>query len=90
MSTNSAVYCPIDFVDSWDEEGKVKERMEKFIYESQSRMLTSILHVTGSRPTIKTIGVRKSLKSYVNSIEGSVYCQWNHVRSRGAIRKAED
>ena len=88
---NSAGYCPTGFVDSWDEKGETKEEeWRSLVGESQSRMLINIPPIRGSQPTIKVVGISKHLKSYVNSIEGSVSSQWKHVRGRGAIKQAED
>ena len=39
--------------------------------------------VRGSRPTTSELEVRNIMKSYVNSVEGSVPWQWDHVRSKG-------
>ena len=89
--TNSAGYCPTGFVDSWVEKGEIKEKEWRILVaESQSRMLTNIPPIRGSPPTIMAVRVIENLKSYVNSMEGSVPWQWDHVRSRGAIKRAED
>ena len=57
--TNSASYFPTGFVDFWDEKGEIKEgEWRSLIGEIQSRMLTNIPPIRGSRPSIKTVGVR--------------------------------
>ena len=53
-------------------------------------MLTNIPSNKVCQQTIKANGVRENLKSYVNSMEGSVSLQWVNVRSRGAIIPAEN
>ena len=48
------------------------------------------LLVPRSRPTTSTLAVRNIMKSYVNSIEGSVSWQWDHVRTRGDLLDNEN
>ena len=89
--TNSAGYCRTGFVDSWDEKEEIKEgEWRILVAESRSRIFTNIPPIRGSRPTIKAVGVRENLNSYINSMEGLVSWQWDLVRSRGAIRQAGD
>ena len=84
--TNSAGYCPVGFVDSCDNTGKIKEGEWRRLVNSEGGMLLNdIPAVRGSRPLNAAVEVRDLVKSYVNSMEGSVPWQWNHVRSRGTI-----
>ena len=85
--TNSAGYCPAGFADSWDETGNIKEgEWRNIIGERQGVMLkNNIAPVRGSRPLASALEVRNVVNSYVNSLEGSVPWQWDHVRSRGIV-----
>ena len=47
----------------------------------------SIRRKRGCRPSNAPIGVRDFLKTYVNSFEGSLPWQWDHVRSRGNVKE---
>ena len=85
--TNSAGYCPSGFVDSWDETGKIKEGEWRHIVGNNQggMLLNDIPPVRGSRPLVSALEVRDVIKSYVNSMEGSLPWQWDHVRSRGTV-----
>ena len=52
-------------------------------------LLENIDPLRGCRPTNSAIGVRDFLKTYVNSFEGSLPWQWDHVRSRGNVKEYE-
>ena len=41
--------------------------------------------VRGSRSTTSTLEVRNIMKSYVNTMEGSVSWQWDHGRTTGDL-----
>ena len=90
--TNSAGYCPTGFVDSYDETGTIKEgEWRRLIGDKNgATLLQNIPTVRESRPTTSALKVRNIMKSYVNSIEGSVPWQWDHVRSRGDILANEN
>ena len=90
--TNSAGYCPTGFVDSYDETGTIKEgEWRRLIGDKNgATLLQNIPSVRESRPTTSALEVRNIMKSYVNSIEGSVPWQWDHVRSRGDILANEN
>ena len=47
----------------------------------------SIRRNWGCRPSNAAIGVRDFFKTYVNSFEGSLPWLWDHVRSRGNVKK---
>lgn len=83
--TNSAGYCPSGFVDSWDGTGEIKEGEWRRLVSQESELLSDISPIRGSRPASSAVAVRESLKGYVNSMEGSLSWQWNHVRSRGTV-----
>ena len=90
--TNSAGYCPTGFVDSYDETGTIEEgEWRRLIGDKNgATLLQNIPTVRESRPTTSALKVRNIMKSYVNSIEGSVPWQWDHVRSRGDILANEN
>ena len=50
-------------------------------------MLRRIGGVRGSRPTALATDVRNEMKTYVNSMEGALPWQWDHVRSHGNINE---
>ena len=58
--------------------------------DGQQSLLTNIPLVRGSRPSTTAVKVRENLKSYVNSMEGSVPWQWEHGRSRGRVRQSKE
>ncbi|XP_057296815.1 uncharacterized protein LOC130625697 [Hydractinia symbiolongicarpus] len=78
--TNSAAYCPSGFVDSWDDKGEIKEgEWRRLVADGNSSLLIDIPPIRGSRPSNTAVNVRDNLKSYVNSMEGSLPWQWEHV-----------
>ena len=89
--TNSAGYCPTGFVDSYCETGTIKEgKWRRLVGDNNgAALLQDIPPVRGSHPTTSAVEVR-NMKSYVNSMEGSVPWQWDHVRSRGDILANEN
>ena len=56
--TNSAGYCPGGFIDSYDSTGKLKEGEWR--------------RIVPNGPTKKAVEVREEIKTYVNSMEGSL------------------
>ena len=82
--TNRAGYCPGDFVDSYDSSGMIKEgEWRRHISNNGSTgMFERIPAVRESRPSNAATVVCDTLSSYVNSMEGSLPWQWDHVRSR--------
>ena len=85
--TNSSGYCPSGFVDTWDENGEIKEgEWRRIVASNQNQLLNDISPIRGSRPPATALEVRESLKAYVNLLEGSVSWQWEHVRSRGTVK----
>ena len=85
--TNSAGYCLMGFIDSYDKTGTIKEGEWRRLvgHNNGATLLQDIPPVRGSRPTTWAIEVRNIMKSYVDSMEGSVPWQWDHVRGRGDI-----
>ena len=86
--THSTGYCPAGFVDTYYSTGKIKEGEWRRVLASQGSggmLLTEIAPVRGSHPLVSAVEVRNAIKQHVKSLEGSVGCQWNHVRSRGHI-----
>lgn len=48
-------------------------------------LLNHLPNVRGSRTPKTAVEVRDMIKTYVNSMGGSLTWQWNHVQSRGNI-----
>ena len=71
---NSAGYCPTGFVDSYDKTGTIKEgEWRRLVGDNNgATLLQDIPPVWGSRSTTLALEVRNIMKSYVNSMEGSV------------------
>ena len=90
--TNNAGYCPTGFVDSYYETGTIKEgKWRRLVGDNNgAALLQDIPPVRGSYPTTSAVEVRNIMKSYVNSMEGSVPWQCDHVRSRGDILANEN
>ena len=80
------------FVDSYDETVTIKEGEWRRLVGNNSgaTLLQDIPLVQGSRPTTSALEVRNIMRSNVNSVEGSVPWQWDHVRSRGDILTNEN
>ena len=75
-------------MDTYDGTESIKEgewRRMVINHGHAGRLLNEIAPVRGSRPPFSTVEVRDLMKQHVNSFEGSVAWQWNHVRSRGHI-----
>ena len=86
--TISTGYCPTGFVDTCDGTGNMKEGEWRHIVANHGnggRLLNEIVPVRGSCRPISAVDVRNLMKQHVNSFQGSVPWQWNHVRSRGDI-----
>lgn len=91
--TDSAGYCPVGFVDTFDSTGRIKEGEWRHIVRNNRQgevLLNDLPAVRGSRPPTSAVEVRESMKAYVNSMEGSVPWQWEHIRSRGTISQKEN
>lgn len=89
--TNSAAYCPSGFVDSWDDKGEIKEgEWRRLVTHGTNRLLSDLPPIRGSRPPTTAAAARENLKSYVNSMEGSLPWQWDYVRSRGNVRQNKE
>ena len=82
--TNSADYCPMVFVDSYDETGTIKERQWRRLVgdKNGATLRQDIPLVRGSRPTTSGLEARNIMKLCVNSMGGSVPWEWEHVKSR--------
>ena len=85
--TNSAGYCPAGFVDCENATGEIKpgEWRRLTVPVESSGALRPIANVRGSRYLNAAVDVREKLKQYVNSSEGTVPWQLNHIRSRRPI-----
>ena len=81
--TDSAAYCPTGFIDTYDETCEIKEG------EWRKLVLYGVVvdPLRGCRPTNSAMGVRGFLKTYVNSFEGSLPWQCDHVKSRGNVKE---
>lgn len=86
--TNCAAYCPSGFVDSWDDNREIREgEWRRLIIDSNNSLLNDLPPIRGSRPKTNAVNVRNNLKSYVNSMEGSLSWQWEHVQRESKTRR---
>ena len=74
LQTNSAGYCPGGVVDLYDSTWKLKEGEWRRIVPNGERsgLLNGLPNFRGSRLTKTAMEVRERIKSYVNSMEGSL------------------
>ena len=82
--TENALYCPGGFVDSVDDTGRIKEGDWRSIVQSSSTHfgITNISNVRGSRysDSDETVNMRDALMNCLNSEEGAVSWQTEHIR----------
>ena len=80
--TENALYCPSGFVDSVDDTGRIKEGDWRSIVQSSSTHfgITNISNVRGSRYSDEAVNMRDALMNYLNSEEGAVPWQTEHIR----------
>lgn len=84
--TESALYCPTGFVDSYDSSGKILPGHWRSMVKDDDRSAFRDLSLPrGSRYLSSAMQVREAMKSYVNSEEGAVSWQLDYVRSRGPV-----
>ena len=83
---NNAGYIPGGFVDSY-------QSIRKYCHGHglclmvEDLVFFRICQMLEDPARLKQPEVSKTVKSYVNSMEGSLPWQWNHARSRGNILK---
>lgn len=85
--TNSAVYCPEGFVDSTDSSGNIRPGEWRSIVLEVNGAIRNIPPLRGRRYKTNAIEAREILTNYLSLDAGSVPWQWDHVRSRGTVRK---
>ena len=78
--TDNAFYTPQDFVDSESSDGKIKMGEWRQIVRETGNGFRTINNVRGSRHQENAMQMREALQNYVNSNNGSVEWQWEHVR----------
>jgi len=79
--TENAIYCPAGFVDHENANGEIQPgHWRALIRNNPSSSLNNLSNVRGSRYSKDAIDMRNSLKDYVNSPEGSLSWQLEHVR----------
>ena len=83
--TNSASSCPKTFTDSYDSTSQIKEGEWTAMVKFNDGMPKDIPGVRGSCPSLSALEVRNEVKRYVNSMTGSLFCQWEHIRSRDSF-----
>ena len=77
--TENSSYCPTGLVDSENSDGVMKHGEWRSSDDGTS--LKSIAARRGSRQNTDAVLIRNALKSYVNSVEGSLPWQLEHVRN---------
>ena len=80
--TDNAMYCPEEFVDSYNNSGKIKEGEWRSLVNNENSSITGITplrSVRGSRYREDSIALRNSFATYFSN-ERSVSWQWDHVR----------
>ena len=80
--TENALYCPSGLVDSVDDTGRIKEGDWRSVVPSSSTHfgITNISNVRGSRYSDEAVNMRDALMNYLNSEEGAVPWQTEHIR----------
>ena len=80
--TENATYSPVGFVDSENSNGEIKPGHWRSTVNTnkQSSLLSDIQPVRGSRYREDALSMRDGLKDYVNSKEGELEWQCDHVR----------
>lgn len=82
--TENAIYCPTGFVDSEDSNGRIKPGEWRSIVDADARAgLQDIPRVRGSRYAGSAAEMRDALKEYLNSADGCVPWQLQHVQRTG-------
>ena len=74
--TDNAVYTPTGFLDSENSDGSIKLGGWREIQSSDQGCFAPVSAVRGSRYTKDALQMRDTLKTYVNSVEGSVPWQF--------------
>ena len=83
QQTENASYCPLGFVDSYDNNGTIKPGQLRHIVQYGGSGLTEVQNVCGCRYSNNAIEMREALKEYLNSEAGSVDWQLERVRMSG-------
>ena len=78
--TDNAAYTPQGFIDSESNDGTIKAGEWRSIQANDQGCFANPNAVRGSRYTKDALAMRDALKNYVNSEEGSLPWQLDHVR----------
>ena len=86
--TDNATYCPSGFIDSEDSTGNIIPGEWRNIVrkDSNAGALQHLRKARGCRINTSVIKIRDEIKDYLNSEEGQVHWQWQHVRKTGGSR----
>lgn len=88
--TNNAGYCPAGFVDSQDSTGQIRPgEWRSMVHDLDHGALRPIPRRRGSRYPDSAVAVRDLMKQFVNSVQGAVPWQLDHVRSTGTTRQQQ-
>lgn len=79
--TENATYCPVGFVDSESSNGNIEPgHWRSAVTTNHNPLLSDLQPVRGSRYRQDALSMRDALKGYVNSKQGELEWQWDHVR----------
>jgi len=79
--TENAYYCPVGFADNQNGNGDIQPgHWRALVRNNSSSLLSDLKNVRRSRYSDGAIDVRNSLKEYVNSPDGCLSWQLDHVR----------
>ena len=70
--TKSAGYCPIGFIDTWEEKGEIKEgEWRRIVVENQNQLLSDVQPIRGFRPSSTAVQVREGFNS-IRKLHGRI------------------
>ena len=82
--TDNAMYCPQGFVDCEDSSGRLQQGEWRNIVAGDVGAFRTMETPRG-QPQIDAALTRQALTSYFLTDQGSLPCQWQHVRSTGPV-----
>lgn len=84
--TDNAYYSPQGFVDSESSDGAIKvgQWRTAHLIDSENNCFQKLQAIRGSRYSNK-VGMRETLKDYLNSEEGSLPWQFDYVHRTGSF-----